>query len=515
MKFGKKLVCTMIAIYSLMLWGNAQDIELDYVENNVAMFSLDEFTADHIIWFFGDGHFSNGPSPRHHFEQYGTNSPHTITAYYMDPYIPMPPDDLEPESTSDGIVVNPPTQPYSNPSYHAPGTDPIRVNLSAHWSPVAGKHIIYTVVVTNDTGNDFAGDVFFCNPGGKLTPLANYFDSNINNSNWFAPYTSNTSCNGDWNDIGLRVGNVPPGQQRVAHLKLQVDSGLSIGTEIITEASLYHKTGAFVSGTSMRARTAGTPHDPNFKITDRYKICINSMNTQEIIYEIHYQNEGDFFANKIDIKDEFSNTDLISHVEVLDYTFEPEPPVINSNGIRFKFNNVELPGSNQYYPTVYTFEQSQGFIRYKVHLKSCLLDNFLTTRAHIFFNNIGPVSTNELITYIAGCYQEPQCSSDFTGGNGDGTHGGNGGNPSAQDVVDVGLYPNPFGNQITLEIDGEIALGGRLVVVTDVLGNEISRFKDSGNNFVAINTEEWNQGVHLVTVINGSFQKTIKCIKQN
>ena len=158
-------------------------------------------------------------------------------------------------------------------------------------------------------------------------------------------------------------------------------------------------------------------------------------------------------------------------------------------------------------------EQTRGYVRYKVHLKPCLdVADYYGTYSHakIFFDSQDPVGTNTTYTDFDECINEPLCAI---------SDGGNSKGRSVKDKAEAVVYPNPFINEVNLEVDGAYLDGKTSITVFDAQGRRIQNITKSNlaneNGKIKLHTKNWNQGLYLVLVQNGSHQKTFRCIKQN
>jgi hypothetical protein len=65
-----------------------------------------------------------------------------------------------------------------------------------------------------------------------------------------------------------------------------------------------------------------------------------------------------------------------------------------------------------------------------------------------------------------------------------------------------GVYPNPFADRLTVEL--EQASAGTVISVVDVLGKTLKTLPWMGSRITEINTEEWAPGIYMIEVRSGS-----------
>jgi len=491
----------------------AQDdfIVMEVDENNTPSFYFESAdpSPDRLIWFFGDGHYSFTKKPKHNF---GDNDNHvgTITLYHIDRYKPLPPSLVETINTTDQ------GNSFVNPSYNTESFEPIGVDVSPTWDPVEGDTIIYTTLITNNEEFELDGTLEFKFPNDLLDQLPLLLSQDINNDEWFTYQGTVDNAEENTTSFLFNVNPIPVGMQRLLHLRFKVFD-TAFGNEMInTEAIVRSKRGDESIGKSSR-RKKGSPHDPNFKWRDKKAICELNADAEVIEYEIHYQNEGDGFATRVGIFDFYSNIELIESYDIWETSLPLSNDYIHNNKIVFKFNNVMLPGSNQNYPIQYSFEQSQGVIKYRVYTKPCLVGyevDQLTTFAKIGFNAELPVTTDEVFTSITrDCSHPADCQIDEENmpSQDEGTN--NHGN------VKVDVYPNPHTSELNISLYGNDFTGDTNFIIYNAQGVQIDRIKkqilENHTNSVRIDTHNWNLGVHLIIIENGTFRKSLRCIKMD
>lgn len=180
----------------------------------------------------------------------------------------------------------------------------------------------------------------------------------------------------------------------------------------------------------------------------------------DIEYRIRFQNTGTDTAFNVVIRDTLSSlldpTSLRPGASSHEYEYD-----LIGNGVAvFSFPNIMLPDSNV------NVELSQGFVTFKISQKPDLApESYITNSAAIYFDFNEPIITNTAFHTI----EREFIISAIT-------------DPSPLSNVEVKVYPNPFSNQATFEVDGaegeELTLRlfdgtGRLVRNETFTGNQL------------------------------------------
>jgi len=478
--------------------------------NNTPSFQLTGASYDRYIWFFGDGHYSFASSPKHNFADNG-HTINRITLYHMDRYKPLPPKRV---STFDANDLG---NPYANPDYYTYSSNPIAVDVSTMWEPVNGTEVIYTTLITNNTASSIEGELDFIIPTDLLAIPAEMFSTDINNEDWLQLKGIDYDAVSNTARISFNVNAFASGKQRLLHLRFDViDTG---GNEYIHTEAKFNVKGSGIERGTLAKRKKGHPHDPNYKLTDEKAICNNTTVNQEIECEIHFQNEGNEFAELIEIHDLYSEIDVIDSFSVVSSSLELSDAYLIDDKIFFEFDEVLLPGSSQNYPFQYTFEQSRGYVKFVLFTKRCLYrfgEDRLESHAEIEFNNQEPINTDTVGTDIADlCFDLPSCPSlpdafaDWFTEN-PGFEGGD---------LEIGASPNPHMDVLNLTVAGKSLASEAIITIFDAQGRQIDQLTrnilPNHINFIQLNTSTWIPGIHLILVQHGTNSEMIQCVKQN
>ena len=84
---------------------------------------------------------------------------------------------------------------------------------------------------------------------------------------------------------------------------------------------------------------------------------------------------------------------------------------------------------------------------------------------------------------------------------------------TAQNNIPFNVFPNPFTNNITIQIPTDYTLNDTKISITNTLGQLLLTIYPTNYNQL-INTSSLASGMYYLTLSNNSNKKTIKIIKQ-
>jgi hypothetical protein len=76
----------------------------------------------------------------------------------------------------------------------------------------------------------------------------------------------------------------------------------------------------------------------------------------------------------------------------------------------------------------------------------------------------------------------------------------------------IKIYPNPFGNQVTIDNNSETII--TKVTVTYILGRNVLALNPEQTGSIHINTQSFDNGLYFIKVFNKSDNFTVKLIKE-
>lgn len=214
---------------------------------------------------------------------------------------------------------------------------------------------------------------------------------------------------------------------------------------------------------------------------------------QEIEYLIRFQNTGTDTAFHVVIKDELSEkldlSTLRPGVSSHPYQFS----IMDDRTLIFNFENIMLPDSNV------NLIESNGFVKFKISpVRELPLGTIINNQAAIYFDFNAPVITNQtqhtlgeelLVVSI-----DPVIAK------------------NDEEVV-CNVFPNPFMNRVTIEVEGDMLKNGKLKLYN--LSGQLVKEVSAESNYFTITKSGLTSNVYFFVIENeGKIMATGKVIKQ-
>lgn len=204
---------------------------------------------------------------------------------------------------------------------------------------------------------------------------------------------------------------------------------------------------------------------------------------EKLTYKIRFQNSGNDTAYNVKIVDTLSGNLDLTTFKILGTSHSMESRLNDVGVITFYFDDIYLVDSNTNEP------ESHGFIDYEVYPKTELsFGDRVENTAYIYFDFNPAIVTNTTMSVLG----KPS------------------GRAEVLKVDEIGLFPNPFSDELVLGFE---KVGNRQIEVTNVLGAQVYQTRSSGDQ-LKLNTSAWTSGVHLITVSVGSNQAILRVIKE-
>jgi uncharacterized repeat protein (TIGR01451 family) len=199
--------------------------------------------------------------------------------------------------------------------------------------------------------------------------------------------------------------------------------------------------------------------------------------TEKLTYTIHFQNTGTADAINVNIIDTLGANVLPNTMHILDASHAMTPEWLNSNTIKFKFNNINLPDSNNNEPL------SHGYVRFEVDMVQGLNPGTeIKNKAEIYFDFNSAIVTPYAINTI-----ETPSSASIN---------------SISNNLNVTAYPNPTHDLVNFTISD--AIGSVAVSLTDLSGKIVYSKNEISNSKVAIDVSNLSNGIYLYKVLEES-----------
>lgn len=212
------------------------------------------------------------------------------------------------------------------------------------------------------------------------------------------------------------------------------------------------------------------PFDPNFKQCENGDFITPQQvaaNT-EMVYTIHFQNEGNAPAVNIHVSDTLSSLYEPTTLRVINSS-HPVDFILRNHLVDFYFTNINLPPAMQSEPL------SNGFVQYGIQCKNTLqLGDVLSNTGHIYFDHNPVVNTNEALTVV-------------------GTHGLVMNVLTSADVTVLKVFPVPANEVLNVDVrdfkDPQVQ-----IEIFDASGCSVSTIETG--DIAVINTESFAEGVY-------------------
>jgi len=224
-------------------------------------------------------------------------------------------------------------------------------------------------------------------------------------------------------------------------------------------------------------------YDPNDKSAQPkgYDTQNYIYNYTDLDYKIRFQNTGTDTAFLVVIRDTISPlldlTTLTMGASSHNYTWR----VYGERVLEITFDNIMLPDSNVNEPA------SNGFIRYRIDQKDGnVAGDVIYNAADIYFDFNAPIKTNETFHTIGENFVTVLSNSMLL----------------SEDNIQVKIYPNPFTQNATLEVEGKTYKELQLTIY-DVSGRVVLEKQATSNNKVEISRGNLEPGVYFYQLSGG------------
>lgn len=206
-------------------------------------------------------------------------------------------------------------------------------------------------------------------------------------------------------------------------------------------------------------------------------------NTNDIVYTIHFQNLGTYYASYVTIIDTLSPDFDITTLKVISSSHDYTVSIVDSNILKFSFQNINLIDAAT------DSLLSNSFIKFSIQPKlNTSIGNEISNNAFITFDYNEAIQTNTVHHEIGKDFLKPTVISITK-------------NNVFKDVT-IKVYPNPTSAHFTFEINKDVPKNAELYIYT-LDGNEIYNRKNiSLINFVP--TGNWNKGLYLFELKSGN-----------
>ena len=278
------------------------------------------------------------------------------------------------------------------------------------------------------------------------------------------------------------------------------------------------------------------PHDPNIITAFEEGICPNQLMPNLLSYRVDFQNLGRGYAEDVTVEVSV-NPDIVDASSILDFVIQTshsyEVTDIGNDYLKFKFKEINLPGTIQVYPQTYALQDTKGWIEFTLKTWPCISDKYeaFNTSGEIVFIWSGgvqytPMNMVSQAVYPEGstrykCESDPECSKPIPHNvqhiNPDRVAKSNEALAKPTDTNFVtSFYPNPFVNEIEIEVFplySELPIVIELVDLTGKVWLMQSGIYTS-RRLEALPTSNLPAGLYFLKMSNGDQVQSHKIIKQ-
>lgn len=287
--------------------------------------------------------------------------------------------------------------------------------------------------------------------------------------------------------ISMIFENVVPGYSKSVRLVFQAPSivDVTIGEEITH--SLTYKIyddilGTVLSDSIIFSDTFLCSYDPNDKQVSPRSVDNNyvEIDHKDFIYNIRFQNTGNYFAQNLSITDTLSDLLDPSTFSFIGSSHGISEIIQDSFSLSFVFNNIMLPDSTR------NPEGSNGYVTFYISAKPNIIENdILENTAYIYFDNNPGIVTNS----TRSVFKNLSTSID----------------PIPDEQISILLFPTITENEIRIESTEQVI--DKEISIYNCRGLELHRQRLPNSGKVDVSGLE--SGLYYLRVMN-SVEKFIK-----
>ncbi|WP_264509341.1 T9SS-dependent choice-of-anchor J family protein [Flavobacterium sp. N1719] len=352
------------------------------------------------------------------------------------------------------------TQPYSD----------VAVNIVPILFPRPGFQFMVNLSVINNGFNTASGAVNFEKGAGVVSLTSNYPGVVITPQG-----------------LSYTFSGLAPLSQIVIQIVMTLDvlPNVSLGQLITHQATLTLNPMDVITAnntTSLSQIIVGA-YDPNFVI-ERHgpQILYSTFGPNDTLeYTIHFQNEGNFYAENVRIDNLLDSQLNAGSIQLLEAS-HPCRLVRDGSQLKFYFDDIFLQ------PKSVSEAASQGYVTFKIKPNpGYQVGTIIPNSAEIYFDYNPPIYTNTFQTKFVNSLAN-----------------------TAFDSTDFVLYPNPTHDSITLNFSSQ--LEGASVEVYDYTGKRMYRNRIEGTP-IHITLQDYAPGMYFVRVFNAQGSTVKKVVK--
>ncbi|MBC8757462.1 T9SS type A sorting domain-containing protein [Kordia sp. YSTF-M3] len=456
----------------------------------------------HVFTLFGDGMFSTHRQPVHVFKPNANG--YVTESYFARVYDP----NLPPKKT----IHIPPFSNVGTPNTTANPTVQMtgNIHLMTSWATAYDYENFYIIAFRNTTSQRPVD--------GCIEFHYNEHDIDVNfleikeYNNWVTNRTLLPSNGTFTNKIVWNFTDLAHNETRYVYVPATTKK--AIGEEINLEVKYSIDCRELSNGSDYTFLTRRYPHDPNFKIVDKQCLTNEISEQQKLTYTIGFFNDGEYFAQNVFVKDILPSELVVSTVQLVDYEVQPTLSFQN-NTMFINFLNINLPGTEQTIPQMYSYDDAFTYFSFEVCTKTNL-SNCISNTASIIFDSQPVFFTNRSkICVEADCSGFEICSNSTSRRSPDEPQFK--GVKKTEELV-FNVYPNPISNQMNIDINFQRENASNFTVkLMDYSGKIIKEFTVNQQNSSiykrTFNFQRLSTGLYFITLETAEGRCTKKIIK--
>ncbi len=195
--------------------------------------------------------------------------------------------------------------------------------------------------------------------------------------------------------------------------------------------------------------------------------------TEKLTYTIHFQNTGTAPAINVNIIDTLEANILPNTMHILDASHAMTPEWLNSNTIKFNFNNINLPDSTTNEP------QSHGYVRFEIDMVQGLAPGTeIKNKAEIYFDFNSAIIT----PYAVNTIESPV----FASVN------------NVNNNLSVSVYPNPTKDIVNFKLAQNV--GEATITLVDLSGKIVYTDVILSESKLTLNLSDLSKGIYMYKI---------------
>ena len=456
----------------------------------------------HVFTLFGDGMFSTHRQPVHVFKPNANG--YVTESYFARVYDP----NLPPKKT----IHIPPFSNVGTPNTSANPTVQMtgNIHLMTSWATAYDNENFYIISFRNTTSKEPVN--------GCIEFHYNNDDIDVNFSeikeynNWVTNRTPLPSNGTFTNKIVWNFDDLAYNETRYVYIPATTKK--RIGKEINLEVKYNVGCRESAPGADYTFLSRRYPHDPNFKIVDKQCLTNGISEQQKLIYTVGFFNDGEYFAQNVFVKDILPSELEVNTVQLVDY--EVQPTLIFQNNTMFiNFLNINLPGTEQTIPQMYSYDDAFTYFSFEVCAKTNL-SYCISNTASIIFDSQPVFFTNtSKICVEADCHDFEICTNDTSRESADETQFNE--IKKTEELV-FNVYANPISNKVNIDINFQTEKVSNFTVkLMDYYGKIVKEFTVNQQNSSiykrTLNLQHLSKGLYFITLETSEGRYTKKIIK--